>query len=286
MPAEIEPEARVVDCEASLSITGTMVTHPGRVREVNEDVVAYLRTGLAEVESERNLLAVVADGMGGHAAGEVASRIAADTVLRLYLEQADSPPDALRQCMAAANEAIYKHSRSHPECAGMGTTCTILAVEDGTAYLAHIGDSRAYLVRDGKLYQISQDHSLVAEMVRAGQMTEEEAARSPQRNVILRALGIEPAADPWVWRDGLPVRTGDVFVLCSDGLSDLVADSTIRDLVTNLDPFEACDALRDAALAAGGTDNISVGVFSVLGDALPPSDPGATRPVPIPENVQ
>jgi PPM family protein phosphatase len=250
-----------------VTINGVMVTHSGYAREMNEDAVAWIVPGNADSDIERGTLAVVADGMGGHAAGEVASRIAADTVRRLYYELEGSPPDVLTACMTAANHAIYERSQSDPACAGMGTTCTVLAIRGGAAFLAHIGDSRAYLLRDGKLAQISEDHSLVAQLVRDGVITAEEAARSPERNVILRALGLEPLAKPSIWQEGLALKAGDALVLCSDGLSDLIDDETIADTVRSLPAAEACQELLEQALAAGGTDNVSVGVFAVLGSA-------------------
>lgn len=265
----------------TLRVSGTMLGHPGCVRAVNEDAVAYVIPGENDPSAARGALALVADGMGGHAAGDVASRIAAETVVRLYYELDGGPVDVLARCLGAANRAILERSLSDPACAGMGTTCTILAFRDGAAFLAHIGDSRAYLWRDRKLQQISEDHSLVAELVRRGELTREEAALSPQRHVIVRALGTAPASAPSIWREGMPVLAGDVFVLCSDGLTDLVADSTIGETVARLPPFDACRALVDAALAAGGTDNISVGVFAIGTDA-PATQPRTTRPTPVP----
>jgi PPM family protein phosphatase len=248
-----------------LSVTGTMRTHPGCVREANEDVVAYVLQAANDTTRHRGMLALVADGMGGHAAGEVASRIAADTVMRLYHQLGGSPPDMLAACLAEANRLICERSEAEAACAGMGTTCTVLAVRDDAAFLAHIGDSRAYLLRDGRLRQISEDHSLVAQLVRDGAITDEEALRSPQRNVIVRALGLEPSVKPLISRKGIPLQAGDALVLCSDGLSDLVDDETIAATVVRLPPAEACQELLDRALAAGGTDNISVGVFAVVG---------------------
>jgi protein phosphatase len=263
-----------------LSVTGTMLSHPGCVRELNEDVVAYVLPS-GTVPSSCDMLALVADGMGGHAAGEVASQIAANTVLRLYYKLEGPPPEILAKCLRTANQVIRKHSKIDPRCVGMGTTCTVLALRDGAAYLAHIGDSRAYLLREGRLRQVSDDHSLVAKLVRDGVLTEEEAARSPRRNVILRALGIEPSVEPTIWQRGFSLQAGDAFVLCSDGLSDLVNDAVIAETVTRLAPFEACNALVDAALAAGGTDNVSVGVFAV-GDPRPQSEPQrTTRPLEL-----
>lgn len=265
----------------SLRISGTMLRHPGRVRAVNEDVVAYVIPGENDPDAARGALALVADGMGGHAAGDVASRMAAETVVRLYYELDGRPADVLARCLGAANRAIYERSLSDPDCAGMGTTCTALAFRDGAAFLAHIGDSRAYLWRDRKLEQISEDHSLVAELVRRSELTAEEAAHSSQRHVIVRALGTAPTSTPSIWRGGMRLLAGDVFVLCSDGLTDLVAASTIGETVARMPPFDACHFLVEAALAAGGTDNISVGVFAIVTDAQPP-EPRTTRPTPVP----
>jgi protein phosphatase len=241
-----------------------MLSHPGCVREANEDAVAYVLPSAADPAGNHGMLALVADGMGGHAAGEVASRIAADTVVRLYYQLGGSPPDVLAACLAEANRLIRERSEAEAACAGMGTTCTALAVRDDTAFLAHIGDSRAYLLRDRRLRQISEDHSLVAQLVRDGAITEEEAVRSPQRNVIVRALGLEPSVKPYISRKGVPLQAGDALVLCSDGLSDLVDDETIAATVAGLVPAVACQELLDRALAASGTDNISVGVFAVV----------------------
>jgi protein phosphatase len=256
-----------------------MLGHAGCVRAVNEDVVVYVIPGENDPDTEHGVLALVADGMGGHAAGDVAAQIAAATVVRLYYDVTGPPLKVLTQCFAAANQAIHNHAVSHPACSGMGTTCTVLAFRDSMAFLAHIGDSRAYLWRDRNLHQISEDHSLVAELVRRGELTPEEAGRSAQRNVITRALGMVPASMPSIWREGMPLLAGDVFVLCSDGLTDLVDDGTISETIARLEPFEACRVLIDTALAAGGTDNISVGVF-VVGDDPPLTQPRTTRPTP------
>lgn len=247
----------------SLSVTVAMLTHPGLVRPNNEDVVACVVLPAGESAAARGVLVLVADGMGGHAAGEVAAAIAADTVRRICYELHGSPDVVLKVAFAAANEAIWRRSAADPACAGMGTTCTALALYEDAAFLAHIGDSRAYLLRGSRLRQISEDHSLVAQRVRDGRLTPEQAAKSPQRHIILRALGIEPVAEPAVWPQGLPLRPGDVFVLCSDGLSELVDDTAISALIGRLAPSEACAALVGAALAAGGIDNVSVAVLAI-----------------------
>jgi len=253
-----------------------MLSHVGAVRSGNEDMVAYVLPRRDDPAQRRGALLLVADGMGGHAAGEVASRIAADTIRAHYYEADGSVPEALERCFALANEAIYRQSLSDPDCAGMGTTCTAIAVQHGQAYLAHVGDSRAYIMRDGELHQISLDHTLVAELVRQGSLTEQEAAASPDRNVIVKALGTRPAVEPYCWTEGMALRAGDRLILCSDGLSDLVDAVAIKQIVGGGDPPEACQALIDAALQAGGYDNISVGVFVIAEDAA--EQPRQERP--------
>jgi protein phosphatase len=145
----------------------------------------------------------------------------------------------------------------------MGTTCTALALRGKEAWLAHIGDSRAYLLRGDALTQLSEDQTLVAEMVREGKLTAEEAQNSPVSNVILQALGMGPDIGPIIWTKPLPLSPGDILILCTDGLSGLVPNATIADIAGRLLPHEACSALIEAALGAGGHDNVSVGVIRI-----------------------
>ena len=240
-----------------------MLSHAGCVRAMNEDYVLYSVPEVGTPDSALGAIAIVADGMGGHAAGEVASQMAALTVHYEFYRQPRPAQAALTEGFAAANTAIHQQAQSDPQCAGMGTTCTAVVLRDGEIWLGHVGDSRAYLVRKKKIYKISEDHSLVAELVRQGSLTETEAKNFPNRNVILRALGIAPTVEPMIWHEGLPARPGDVVVLCSDGLSDVVDEDTIRDLVDSHPPFEACEALINSALAAKAPDNVSVGVFAI-----------------------
>jgi len=261
---------------AETCIAGAMLSHPGLVREHNEDSVVYRVPRPDDPSSRLGAFALVADGMGGHAAGEVASSIAARITHFIYYQQDRPAPVALAEAFFAANKVIHQRSLADPECAGMGTTCTVVVVRDDCAWLGHVGDSRAYLVRNGEIHQMSEDHSLVASLVRDGAMTPEEAATSPERNVILRALGTQATVEPQIWDEGLPLRLGDVLVLCSDGLSDLIDDATIAATVSQYPPSEACQALVDAALAAGGHDNVSVGIFAIT--AEPPQASAEDRP--------
>jgi protein phosphatase len=259
-----------------------MQTHPGPNGVINEDVAAYVLPHPDEPFARNGALALVADGMGGHAAGEVASRLAADIIRGRYYDLAGSVPEVLAACLEAANRTIYQRGQLNAECAGMGTTCTVIAVRDDRIYLGHVGDSRAYILREGHLRQISQDHSLVAELVRNGTITASEAIQSPYRNLVIRALGTAPTVEPLIWSEGLPLRAGDVIVLCSDGLSDLLEDDVIAEAVQLLPPLQACQALISAALRQGGHDNISLGVFAVQErNDLPPPPEQPTRMVAV-----
>jgi protein phosphatase len=265
----------MVQSSSTLHIVGAMLTDPGLVREVPQHD--------RNEAGGRGSLALVADGMGGHAAGEVASRLAADVIRRLYYDLDGPIPQVLAAAFSAANRAILEYAAEHPECRGMGTTCTTLAFRDDKAWLAHIGDSRAYLLRDGTLHQLSEDQTLVAKLVSEGTMTPEEANHSPVSNVILQALGTSQQIKPLIGRNGLSLMAGDVMILCSDGISNMVPDVRIADIAGRLPPHEACQAVIDAALAAGGHDNASLGIFSVnVGIEPPAASEPKTRRIKLP----
>lgn len=255
-----------------------MRTDVGAVRPHNEDSVRYVPPLNGDPVSAPGSLMLVADGMGGHASGEVASALAAETIRRVFYELPGSVPQVLASAFLAANRAILSWVESNPECKGMGTTCTALAVRDSGAWLAHIGDSRAYLLRAGGLTQLSDDQTLVAQMVREGRLTPAQAQNSPISNVILQALGSSNEIAPVIWPEPLPLTTGDVLVLCTDGLSGVVPDATIAEHAGHLQPDEACEALIDAAIAAGAPDNVSVGVFRIVSGAEPPAAERSDKP--------
>jgi protein phosphatase len=268
------------DRTQEMRVIGAIVTDVGLVRDHNEDVVVYQVSEETDGKVARGAVAMVADGMGGHAAGEVASALAAKTILDSYYRSSASVPKALSKAFAAANTAIRKKSARDPACQGMGTTCTVLVFYAGGATLGHIGDSRAYLLRDGELRQISTDHSWVAQMHRDGLITKEEMASHPDSNVLLKALGVSKRCEPDIWAEPMPLRIGDTFILCSDGLSDLVPDADIATIMAGKGPEKACAALRDAALQAGGHDNVSIGFFTVTPAVPPASSSGRiTRPI-------
>jgi protein phosphatase len=242
-------------------------TDPGRVRKANEDGVLAAPDVFA-----------VADGMGGHAAGEVASAVALETV-RSRLDPRVATMASVTDVVRAANEAVHRRSLEDPATRGMGTTLTLIAPASGPdgdrLVLANVGDSRAYLLADGELRQLTRDHSYVEEMLAAGQITAEEARRHPHRHVVTRVLGVDPsvAVDTWL----LTPERGDRYLLCSDGLINEVADEEIaRLIVAASDPQAAAEALVAAANAAGGRDNITVVVIEVV-DATGPSAPAGSR---------
>jgi serine/threonine protein phosphatase PrpC len=247
----------------ALEIAGAMLSDKGCVRPSNEDAVAYVIPGSDHPNAARGSLLIVADGMGGHAAGEIASGLAVEVVRRSYYVGTEPVSQSLMIAFEAAHRAILEHGRKFPECSGMGTTCTALVVRDGQLWLAHVGDSRAYLLRKGALKQLSADQSLHAQMIREGLMSQEEAQMAGGRNVILQALGISPEIEPAVWEKGKPLKAGDVLVLCSDGLWNMVDDAAIAGIAGNREPEEACKDLIAAALEVGGYDNVSAGVFAV-----------------------
>jgi protein phosphatase len=255
------PASAISAAPLTLGLCGAMLTDVGAVRSHNEDSVTFV---VPPVGKAGDALLVVADGMGGHAAGDVASSLATEVVRRVFLELTGPVANLLGAAFAAANTAILGYAQEHPECAGMGTTCTALGVRDGIAWLAHVGDSRAYLLRGGKLDQLSEDQTLVRKLVRDGVMTAEEAKHSENSNVLIQALGTQPEVVPEFFAEGLRLAPDDALILCSDGLHGLVDDAGIADAATRLPPLEACQELIRAAIANGGYDNVSVGIFRAV----------------------
>jgi len=209
------------------------------------------------------VLVIVAEGMGGHYAGEVASRMAVEVISRAYYEDKAEARLALKRAFEKANRAIYEQSRQEETLKGMGTTCTALALQNSYAFFAHVGDSRLYLVRNGEIYRQTEDHSVVMQMVKRGLLSVEEARRHPEKNVILRAMGRHPTVEVAVWDEPLSVREGDQFLLCSDGLHDLVEDEEMKQAMLENDPPFACESLIALAKKRGGHDNITVGIVQV-----------------------
>jgi protein phosphatase len=208
---------------------------------------------------------MVADGMGGHAGGATASRVAVETVSSVVASSQLAPDVTLRAALEAANRVVHGEAQRNRDLAGMGTTgVAALFSADGVAIVANVGDSRAYRLRDGAFEQITLDHSLVAEMRRRGLITEEEALVHPRRNEVLRSLGVEP--DVVVDLHQLDLRPGDLFLLCSDGLSGVVRDAEIAEVVRREPPAQAVRTLVDFANSRGGPDNVTVQIARIHGE--------------------
>jgi protein phosphatase len=245
------------------AVTASVQTDVGCYREINEDSSAYVEPGDSDLLTTRGRLVVVADGMGGHSAGEIASRMAIDEISRVYYESPGDPRSALMTSFIQANRKIHQSSTEVQARKGMGTTCTALVLRNGTALTAHVGDSRLYLIRAGQIYLMTEDHSAVMELVKRGLLTLEEARHHPDKNVILRALGSHPDVEVSIWDEPFPIRGGDRFLLCSDGLYDLVEDNEIMGAVLEGDAHSACAGLITLAKDRGGYDNITVAVLGI-----------------------
>jgi PPM family protein phosphatase len=245
-------------------------TDPGPVREQNEDNF--------QVDEEAGLF-LLADGMGGHAAGEVAARIAVETVRdillglsdpeetrleRLVSDSTDKLRERMRYAMNQASSRIRQAAVKNPVWSGMGTTLVALLIEDGMAHIAHVGDSRIYLLRAGRLQRLTRDHTVVQMELDAGRLSAELARIVPHKNILTQSIGYHGPVDPDT--STRPIEEADLFLLCSDGLTDPLDDDDIADILKSNDPSEAADALVNSALEAGGEDNITVVIVHVLED--------------------
>jgi serine/threonine protein phosphatase PrpC len=281
-PASSPPDCVPAAVRGELTVRSHGRTDRGRTRESNEDqfLIARLNKCLKVLEtslhqsdmpysSPQGHLFAVADGVGGSAAGEQASALAIDTVesfvvaaLRWGMQLSDGQGDCLlnefRHALEQADQRVLQEARRHPEWHGMGTTLTMACVIDREAFVAHVGDSRCYLLRQGMLYRVTRDHTLVAEMVRRGLIGAEEAVNHAYRHVITNVVGGSDAGVQ-VEMHRLALEPGDCLLLCSDGLTEMVADDEVlRILQEHSEPADACDLLIERANEQGGKDNITV----------------------------
>jgi PPM family protein phosphatase len=275
----------MIDPSSAVLVDSYGLSDVGLIRKNNEDsfLIATPTSDFANqnpaelngIMPENGTMFIVADGMGGAQAGEVASRMAVDTVARNFinaLNKKDSLDQqtlisALTETIQETNQLIFREGQKNSECNGMGTTLTAAMVYGTTIFFAQLGDSRAYLARKGVISQMTKDQSLVAQMVASGSLTPEEAKNHPQRNVILQALGIQSQVDVAISLAEL--RRGDQIVLCSDGLSGKVDAEEIKEFLERFEPKAACQGLVRMARERGGEDNITVIVARFNGDGLP-----------------
>lgn len=240
------------------------ISDVGMRRASNQDNLSVSMASSIERWNELGHLFLVADGMGAHAAGELASEIAADKIPHLYTKYRDlSAPEALRQAVTDANAAIHRKGQANEDFYNMGTTCSVLTLLPQGAVVAHVGDSRVYRLRNNKLEQLTFDHSLVWEMRASGNLPDDESENLIPKNVITRSLG--PYPNVKVDLEGpFPIQVGDVFMLCSDGLTGLVEDSELGPLLANLPANEAARVLVDLSNLRGGPDNITLIIVKVI----------------------
>jgi PPM family protein phosphatase len=252
-------------------------TEPGPHRETNEDAIGAFAPGDEPLRERKGFLYVVADGLGGHNAGEVASSTAVQTLSREYFAPASHHriEPALRQALQAANLRVHNLASKHPEYASMETTLTALALAGAHAYIAHIGDCRVYHWRDGTLTQLTSDHSEAAELVRMRLLKPERVRDHPGRNVLTRTLGSRLIPRPDFLRQ--PVEVGDRFALCSDGLWSEIEEDELREMLgSEAPPADVCHELMDRVLARDCLDNVSLQVVQVRAVA-PDLDAHASR---------
>lgn len=241
-----------------LVVRAVLRTDVGRVRSENQDFGTFTTADETRDTHTRGRLLIVADGMGGHRGGATASRLAAETVKTRYLEsETDDISAALKDALTLANTRIFNEAQTNFDLRGMGTTTSALAVRGNQAWFGHVGDSRIYFVRENEIRQLTEDHSLVASMVREGLLTSKEAETHPRRNVLQRSIGVSDAVDVDVVGP-LEVQERDIFILCSDGLHGLVKPNEIQDIVSRLTLEQAADELVKRALERGGPDNVTV----------------------------
>ena len=267
----------------SEQITAILRTDTGLVRDHNEDFVSYWEPSTPEDEARHGWLYIVADGVGGADAGEVASKLSSERAISHYLEDSESPDlgQRLLNAMQAANTDLRQHVLERNDNSRMATTMVAAVLHKGHAYIANVGDSRGYLWRNGRIHQVTKDQSLVAKLVEEGAITEEEAHFHPRRNVILYSLGSERS--PKIDLFEQPLQTGDILFLCSDGLTRHVADEEIAYVLSQETMDAACTNLIRKANERGGEDNISVAIIRFDGEATAVAHP-STHKTAAPQN--
>lgn len=250
-------QAEVID---SGHIKVVVRTDLGNIRLNNEDLGLFYRIADDQVIREKGYLLLVADGMGGHQAGEVASRMASEIISQEYFNKDKNGgiEKSLRRAFLAANQQIYHSASTHKEQQGMGTTCTALVVTEQLIHFGHVGDSRAYLWKKSGIHRITEDHTYVMELVRSGEITREQAETHPKRNILTNAMGTKPEVKVDTGKFPLPFETGDRLLLCSDGLYDYLNDAEIAQWLSGFEIAEAAERMIQEAKNRGGHDNITI----------------------------
>ncbi len=251
------------------------VSHVGMERTENQDFCGYYEPDDDRTLELKGRLFVVCDGMGGHAGGEIASRMGVEKIVEAYYNDPGSNTiEAIKRSIEMSSRSVWDKAQDQPALRGMGSTSVVMVLKNNMAYFGHVGDSRAYIIRQGKIEQITKDHSLVQQMVDEGLLDASEMENHPDKNVILRSMGVKPEVEVDILYH--PVETGDIYLLCTDGLSGLVSDEEILNitLANEANPQEGCQRLVDLANAYGGYDNTTVQIIKInqVQAGPPPSD--------------
>lgn len=259
------PKTRVIKMKnTTTKISASIHSDVGCIREANEDRGLYITPNDAETRRRRGVLTIVADGMGGHASGEVASQMAVELIGKYYYaDGGKSAPEALKKAVEKASTEIYFASTENENLFGMGTTVITFVILENRAFSVHVGDSRLYRLRRQQLELLTMDHSQVMEMVKMGVISLEEAQNHDDKNIILRALGTQPSVEAEVSAP-FDTEVGDQYLLCSDGLCDMLGDAEIREIWLNSkDVHDTCENMIEAAKRRGGHDNVTVGIVGI-----------------------
>lgn len=263
---------------ATHELRAVALSDVGCVRTNNEDATRFIRPATREVQLQKGYLAIVADGMGGHAAGEVASQMATEIISKTYYQREEGPEDSLYFALAKANRMIWQAAGRNSRQKGMGTTCTALVICQASLYIAHVGDSRAYLYKNGQLARLTTDHTYVQKLVDEGIIQASEADTHPERNVLTRAMGTHNKVEIDVEKSIHVFEEGDRLLLCSDGLYDYLSDDELAGWLNMESLSDAAQQMIEQAKVRGGHDNITV----MLIERLKPVDSSEVRPT---ENI-
>ncbi|MBK9484459.1 MAG: Stp1/IreP family PP2C-type Ser/Thr phosphatase [Chitinophagaceae bacterium] len=264
------------------NIKAVVVSDLGNIRTNNEDMGLFFKVADEGLLREKGYMLIVADGMGGHQAGEVASRMATDIISHEYFKQNGAVEKNLAKVLALANKTIFEKASSSDTHKGMGTTCTVLVVIDKAVYYAHVGDSRAYIQKDNSITQITSDHTYVQELVNSGDITAEEAATHPKRNILTNAMGTKPDMRIDTGKCEYLLEENDRLLLCSDGLYDYLNSNEIKEILIANDIKKAADIMIQQAKARGGHDNITVVIAERKNDTAE-NELKSTREVQLPK---
>ncbi|MFI5187367.1 MAG: Stp1/IreP family PP2C-type Ser/Thr phosphatase [Chitinophagales bacterium] len=252
---ELQKDTKEFDAGTLKSV---IVSDLGNIRTNNEDIGLFFRIGDEVISREKGCLMMVADGMGGHNAGEVASRMAADIISHEYFKLNGSIEKSLAKAFELANKNIFEMSMSNKSVKGMGTTCTTLIIADKIIYYAQVGDSRAYLLKDNKISRITEDQTYVQELVKNGEITMAEAAVHPKRNILTNAMGTKDSLRVDTGKFALPFEEKDRLMICSDGLYEYLNDNEIARILGGNSLHHAANEMVEEAKKRGGHDNITV----------------------------